>query len=921
MISLEQGASKIDSGSTNVIDKESVVTTTESISYYLFFPNSVMAQKLFIMIVDRLQLLVLKTIPPNIIENNTICDSLTINTSSSTITNKPVACDKTVVLEHHLLSKNQQAKNELLLGTHLIADTSNLMMLMSEAEWFRTNEFSQFSSSNECKESKSIAENYNSILASKFSNISYHTNVGVNMNHVEFTDCDMLLFKIIHFDHRDSSLIDYNNFDEIYPQHMNQSRYVKDDFKGWLSCWMKIDRKLKHITVFDQGLKNIPSFSISCHNATMLIPNLADTETDYDIHLYNCNVISSSAAASILQGVSISIAIHFETKLEMITWILNISTLLERVCYYSSGERKYIIGSFDCLAPVDVVTRTSLDDSLKIHEVLDCLRYKPSSMDILLCSIEAIAERTVSSSYLRSVLLTGIQIQTTRFIALNHQRIVLLTKGICTSLSEGSVLLSVNGLSTLSSSFDTIMKFIYDFPDHLLGEFVLFKFPRKEFEVKIFQFHVSAVSKLKETMKTRTLGGKNSIYNVVKKSTESQLNKVILQKRSSILSLQPINADEGTKVIENEAEALSFNEFLRSPLDQIKWTSYRFMIASGNISILPVNRSSNNHSIEETKILCRIQLSYAQIKLIFPTKGESMHDICIELKDEESHILVKCISIDATLELIECLIISMKLMGSYEMNLSHMYDQALEWQAVQEQYLSQSSNLNNDDDDVALKKTNNLLASSSSLLVQSIRQGITQNYGSNESKMDSSLILKEKSNNSSNSSNSQDITLLQAVEDLEQTLSDINLPFDFPTQSIIEDELTDLFKLNNFNHRILSDYLTLQFNFLYPKLITKHNKVSEYTLEHVSDNTNNNKNVIVKRGSVVAHDYHHNHHLSDQDNDSFDTALDQQQQQQPVVKPSFPSRSGFTRSMSIKKSGFGMSHLVNEKSTMVSTIA
>lgn len=89
------------------------------------------------------------------------------------------------------------------------------------------------------------------------------------------------------------------------------------------------------------------------------------------------------------------------------------------------------------------------------------------------------------------------------------------------------------------------------------------------------------------------------------------------------------------------------------------------------------------------------------------------------------------------------------------------------------------------------------------------------------------------------------ITIVQAMENLEKTLKEINLPLEFPNQSSIEKSMMQLFALNNANHKLLSEVLTIQYNALFPSS-SYHGQNHSITATTVTNmNSSNNIDVDV----------------------------------------------------------------------------
>jgi hypothetical protein len=160
-----------------------------------------------------------------------------------------------------------------------------------------------------------------------------------------------------------------------------------------------------------------------------------------------------------------SMAIKLPSAVELFRWVLTLSGLVETVTYCSSGVVQSATQPIDYLQDSP---QTGATASTTIPGAIGFNPTQPFLAETCLGVLESLAERKMCSSYLRHVQLNGAQIKTARFLQIN-QRIVLLIKGNCTALTEGSVLLSVNGLSTVTTPASTILKFIADFPRQMQG--------------------------------------------------------------------------------------------------------------------------------------------------------------------------------------------------------------------------------------------------------------------------------------------------------------------------------------------------------------------------------------------------------------------------------------------------------------------
>lgn len=617
--------------------------------------------------------------------------------------------------------------------------------------------------------------------------------------------------------------------------------------KGWMSCWVRVDRAAKVIVFYDQGPGSAPSLSVNCEAATLHIPDLTDAELGCECNLYHCDVLNSPVKAKM------SLAIKLPNAEELFKWSVTFASLLENVTYCSGGVVNAATQAIDYLQDAHLLP---LPPPASTLPATDFPGVKPFIAEICLGVLEGLAERRMCSSYLRNVRLNGAQIKSARFLQMN-QRIVLLMKGTCNALTEGSVLLSVNGLSTVSTPASTILKFIADFPRQMLGELTLWKFPRMEFRVDVVM--LAAASASGETPK-KTSGGirvteklfESLSMDDAKLTPKSKLNKVLIQKRNSILKINNgqdmsfegiaypnILASVQSDLLSGEHAAelslpggpvadlasgdynasgaisvlpsMSLAEFTsKTSASEVQWQSTRFMVASGNITMLVSGDCGAD------VLLCRLQLSSCQLKLVYPAYGSSVDHLCIHLRDARTQVVVRCPSVAVFIDLAECLLIALKMMGSYAADLAHLYDQSVNWKTTEGRVAA-----------VGAKPARQ------SLLMQSVLESSAESASNaNRSALVTSLLspirapstphnplrfsADDDSETVADANAAPDTSILQAAEELEQTLSSLHLPLHFPTHAVVEKELVELFKLNNANHRLLAEFLTLQFEVTNP---------------------------------------------------------------------------------------------------------
>jgi hypothetical protein len=608
--------------------------------------------------------------------------------------------------------------------------------------------------------------------------------------------------------------------------------------KGWMSCYVRLDRTAKTITFYDQGPGSAPSLAVSCDGAVLHVPDLTDSAFGYECNLYHCTVRNSPVHAKM------SVAIKLPNATELYKWAISLSGLLETVTYCAGGV------VHPATFPIDL-----LQDSLfpsPPTRVVDSSRFPASQANLAetcLGVLETLAERKLCASYLRHVEVNGAQLKTARFLQMN-QRIVLLIKGACSALTEGSVLLSANGVNALTTPASTVLKFIADFPRQMKGELTVLKFPRMEFHVQMVKLTPPAsdnegdAKKSDATLlKPSLLAEEGSALDDTRPlDSKGKLTKVIIQKRNSILKISSgmdmsfegiahpgiiadlqkelkaldVNATPAVPAAASEAQqGFTLVDFVRAPLTEIKWQKVRLMVASGNISILGTDEAGVELPV------CRLQLSSCQLKLVCPDQAAALNHVCVHLRDQRTHVVVRCATLAMFVDLVECLLIATKMMGAYAADLTHLYDQAVQWgNAATTAQGTVGSTGASDKAQSLLMQT--VLASAEETKEREIDRFSDTPTTPAKSTGAEGLTLRTprtgvpSTPKPTTTSEVSDVHILQAAEQLEAALSSLRLPANFPTHMMVEKELVELFKLNNANHRLLAEFLTLQFDTMNP---------------------------------------------------------------------------------------------------------
>ena len=978
------------SGSGGDVNGGIIVRTNTQINS-LHFPNSLIAQQLFIILVDRLQLLVLQDLPSTsssslllLSPSSPLKQSFSSSSSSSeppvpsiSIAGKPsnndkadddknnddnqlwkpIACDKT-----HLRSSSTVKTSENILGQYqLINQNITASQLQQEALWCINNNNNCINNMNaDINNTDKInnSEEYKLLSQQIEQKILQSPNDDNNIKNsmkFDFPTSEMLVIKIISLENVDNQdkhnlsndkeinlmMIDVDTTNSTTDQgkqndiddeqihkhhHFYHQEENNDDNNyqiGWIACIVEIDRVHGYISFYDNGINNPSSFTLQLTDTIILLPDLIIDDDDndddgyknvdfsnrirnsrssrrsrYEIYLHHSPIIQSYSS-SLLQAKMITIAIHFETKYQLLEWVLSISHLSSTFSYFCNGIQKFIFKNSDSyhhrnttvssiatatatttattttttantatippssitplrnpitfpssspppppLPPAIIYTATSIltnsntndnnnynnginnnnndnnynnDNIHTLHQpniysyhqnpqsydFIHSLRFNSiHMMNVLSTLIESYSEHKICLSHYRTYELKGEDLHSIRFIQYNrdkhvklhhiqdniqheneHQKqqqqqqqyINILMKGNCEQLTEGSLLLSVNGISAITTPSNVLYKFMSDFPPAMMGEFNFFKFPRHEFSVQFIKInhtvdvvgtgadkslrdidiHNNKNSSSSGTIISNKLLNQNldnnsrssnnshssshnypnrhSVYNSVKKSTEEQLNKVILKKRLSMLNIENdnnkitsnddnnndnnVDSNNIYRIIPtptttttnndnncissssdndignrdgkaNTHKKLEYVEFIKQPLDHMQWCNCKMMIASGNLSIIGSpyissstssrssssssnsNSSNNNNVQSHPQLLVNFHLYLCRVRLVYPQHGETVDDTYISISDHTSHIMIRCSSFHELLYVFECIMIAMKLVGSSSVSLS-----------------------------------------------------------------------------------------------------------------------------------------------------------------------------------------------------------------------------------------------------------
>ncbi len=588
-------------------------------------------------------------------------------------------------------------------------------------------------------------------------------------------------------------------------EHKGQDEAGDVDYSaaGWVSCWLVVDVQHRRVHFHEHGPASKPSFALDCFRATLELPCLADFSAQLVFHLKGfCALSSPSSGSSARESANKTMSLKFQSGAEMMRW----ARALSAVC-----------GAFSACG----VSATCGES----RAVLDS--------EVALAVTRALAERCMVRSSSRSLQLTGANLRSARFAQVG-QRVVVQTKGGNEQLSEGSVVLSVNGLSAATVTATTMLKFIADFPRQMCADVVVWRFPRSEFHVDSLFVEVAAA----DTNSDYTpLGGTSSgrhtdslqattekLASMFRLSTGrkegdlptqdvvevgsggSKLEQVLLRKRQSILlapegtaenvdvaTIRGQQAAQESAAVRAAAEtqkalgAVPMSAFLNArSADEVQWKSCRVMLASGALSVL--RRDSGD-------LLCRMQLVSTQMRYV-----ESFGDeLLVELRDSKFHVIVRCPSPQVLLGLAVNITIACSLF-SESADLSALYDISTERQLRRDSVFPSA---------LGDRCADQTAEADVDLCQSALYRAVLGNQ-----RKSSCAVVEEQYS---------ELSVLSAAEALESTLSALRLPLSFPTAHIIEQQVREVCAMNLSNHRLLAQLLATQYAALHPPDPTQNN--------------------------------------------------------------------------------------------------
>jgi hypothetical protein len=570
---------------------------------------------------------------------------------------------------------------------------------------------------------------------------------------------------------------------------------------NWTTCWVNIDRISRKVAFHNHGPGTRAVSVTSCMDATLYLPSLT-VNCPLELHILGMRSMGALLSSS-------DVAFKFQNVLDLWRW----SRAFAAVCKnFSSGKGEVI--SF-------IPSRTAQHESEDMQVAIYCAR-------VALKVLSVCAERTMKLSSLRTLQISGLQLRSARFVQAGD-RVVLLLKGNNQHLTEGSVLVSVNGLSVGTVSPKVLLKFLCDFPDHMTAQIDFWRFPRSEYRVHCLVIsrgdkgNDESVTGSNGTSITSSTNIHSSMdgpvgNNVIEKfqmmfdmsvasssgsvsSGPNKLEQVIMRKRLSILHSPADVAGVGPAAAVNVATIMqqqtgidtlassssnlkiSDQDFAREKSNSMPWADCRMVIAGGSVAFLPIKFSE----MDDMAVISRLQLASCEVNLS-PANGSD--DLLLEIKDRSNIVVVRCPNCEALMCLVESLMIAIKLLNPHFGQLSTLYDEAHTHQVFR----------------VKRNSTNHY-------------QTDSNNFGNGDtliSQHELYLAHKLESTAPTPLDTENDTSLLRAAEALELCLSGLRLPLVFPSAALVQQHVSDICVANTLNHRLMSEFLTIQHCVLHP---------------------------------------------------------------------------------------------------------
>ena len=377
-------------------------------------------------------------------------------------------------------------------------------------------------------------------------------------------------------------------------------------------------------------------------------------------------------------------------------------------------------------------------------------------LDRSLSALNHIADRQMVRTMSRSIRLTGPELRSINFSRINGRTIV--SKSTCNKVSEGSIVIMVNELCAIGLPGRDLIRLVNEIPDHVAVDMVYWQFPRDILRCGVI-------------LNPPEVNEKNfsTDWTVICRKFEPM-------KEVSNETLTEISSDIKNKNISAEIQQCEV------------------LFESGIITIADMT--------SESRLSVRLKATEIQLRLRETgsnDKWNSFMNFAIEIRDNVSHALFCCNSMQDLVRMCSKLFEVMKLVGAIDFDLETFYEKC---RTVQHRVENGARNESND----------------VSPFFQSTIQGKTDLY-----------VEQENNFNGSNVNTTQDMSLgkshlakvnevasnnqgdvIAAAESLQHLLDSLKLPPSFPTVTSIYKSLQAVESLNERNHEAICKLIMLE---------------------------------------------------------------------------------------------------------------
>jgi hypothetical protein len=516
---------------------------------------------------------------------------------------------------------------------------------------------------------------------------------------------------------------------------LDEEKQVKTG--AWMPCWISIDMTAKTVSFYERGPSQSATFKISCDQSVLNVNDIIDVDDDLEVSIVNARLLLGSDDKKEEETVElINIYFLFKNIEDLWRWTLSLSSLCS-VFQWKNNENMQNMKLSKFNFYTNALLNSAGSQQSQLQQLIQ-LRSILSDGNVLFHLENMIVDREIVRNCIRYISLPGYLIQFIKFFQLNSKIIInsknfqyssLPLKDIqaIQSLTEGSLLLSINGLSAVQLPSSTVLKFINEIPKEMSTDMAFIKFSNSEFIVNVVEIDNQGImpvfgntsentsSPTKLMNNNSNIGTNDRVTKKLDAESKLNLNKVIERKKSIVLnqsSMHDINeALQGThldnlSLSSSNKNKMTLNQFHLSNFDQIPWVSFRLLIQNGKLMLTPVQRNSdNNNAFYEMNY--RFSFHSVQSKVLMHNNKDTnfIHDIkelCLEVFDSRCHLILNCSNFRLFRSLLRSLLLGMKLFGSVSLDLPYIYTQSEKYQIIRtRQTLLQqleNSNSNNKDD-------------------------------------------------------------------------------------------------------------------------------------------------------------------------------------------------------------------------------